>query len=270
MTKLYALLKPDNFLQESYQKSLRVLREDGFGVLNYRILKVNSDLLAQMYIKDFSPNLDFYSFNNQLFDFAPAIALILEKDGMKQEDFCALKGSAIPEWIKDKNHLRYKMKAQTRIFNRIHIPQTTKQAYIESNIVFGDNREQVGGYKKLLIELKNSRYCKRLVSPHMLWCIIKYRIACMLQASDLLKNMLKERCLFRDETEIILWEIMAHTRTDIIERQIIRMIMKLNNQNLACSVYNLDYFWHCLELKRIFVSKIERYYLNGYFLYPTR
>lgn len=268
MTQLYALLKPDNFLQKTYKNSLTILQEEGFSLLNYKILKVNDELLMHMYAYDFSADLDFYSFNNKLFDFAPAIALILKKTGITQESFSIQKGSAIPEWITDKSCFRSKMQAQTRIFNRIHIPKTSDQAYTERTFVFGvDN---IITSDSLLDEIKYSGYCETLKSPFQVWKYIKYRIACALNVPLDLKEFLKHSMQSDIKQENSLWQKLLSDKSDIIDQQIISLIVKMNEKSLNHLVYNLDYFWNCLELKHIFVSSEEKYYLSGYFLYPTK
>ncbi len=266
MNTVYALLKPDNFLQNTLFQSVDILQKYGYNIIDYKIIRVSDELSAKMYAEDFNPTLDFYTFNKRLFHLAPAVAMILNTD-TEQEIFARQKGAAIPLWITDTSKLRYQMGAQSRLFNRIHIPQTTQQATTEQLLTFGIYPKYDKTLKHLKSEVQKCGYMNVLPAPDKLWEHVQWRVIYALPSYSP-KNILRPLSSFHKK-QVSMWTTMASLTPDPIFQHIIEIIINFSENHKKRLLYQLDYLWTCLALKHIFVSDIEKYHLTAYFIYPT-
>lgn len=276
INSVYALLKPDNFIQNTCKQSLHVLKGMGLELINYKIFKADSDILSEMYAKDFEKTLDFYTFNNRLFEFGPCIAMVFKTNTYTQESFSRMKGSAIPQRITDDTKIRKLMDAQTRIFNRIHIPLTFAQAQLEQSKIFKADFAKTRSYDMLTTELINCKYLQEFSNPTSLLTSVKFRILFAFEKrfskkGQFLLSTWQQLLTHQNDFDLennCLKELSSLT-DDIIIRQVIDILQMMNKKTLTRPLYIMDYFWQCLSDLKIYISELERYYLTTYFIYPT-
>jgi hypothetical protein len=287
---LYVLLKPDAFIQNRYRQIIKYFNSLGVYVLNAKIIKVNYELYRIMYEDTFTPSFDDLEYNFKFFNFAPCLSILFDCSKVKnienlQYYFAKKKGNAIPELIKDKNSIRYKLKATNRVFNLVHIPVTKEQANLETAIIkLSDNIENFDInilYKN--IKIYNSTNFKNY---KILFNIIKYRILYSIHNNNnshifnyekfinYLRLYYKESK--SDKVDFFMESIIKNLKNNNLSAnqrkyiKIFEVIYNIEKKHYNNLIFNLNYLWQLLEDNFIFVSELEKYFISTSLLYPTK
>lgn len=138
----FALVKPDVIIRGILYQTLEAIQELGFHLVEYRCGKLTKDQFELMNQSSFHFHLDCWDHNYHAYTFGPATGLLLAyKDRRRSARFCqsalsSVKGVALPHLL-SKDTLRYRLRASSRTFNILHIPDDSTSALRESEAWFG-------------------------------------------------------------------------------------------------------------------------------------
>ena len=133
-------LKPDCLGRGLSGDAVRLLGEHGFRVAAFRVGAPTRDLLWLMHGRSLDWTVDDWFHNIRLYEFGPALTLLLHSDGdagatSAQQRLSAIKGGALPSLF-GRGTLRRMLGARTRIFNLVHCADHIEEALAEALCCF--------------------------------------------------------------------------------------------------------------------------------------
>ncbi len=179
---VFVLLKPDVFYRNLLSDLLSYLESHHFYVIEFFSGRVNESHYHLMYSHSFCWDVDDWNHNRRLFDFGPALGLVLHSDQSIDaiHYLNEVKGSALPKERKLES-LRALFQSKSRIFNLFHVPNGAEQAKKEGMHWFDWKKwkesSQVISKEVVIEEMQMCGYCHfEVLDPEYVFIRAKLRL----------------------------------------------------------------------------------------------
>jgi nucleoside diphosphate kinase len=279
----FTLLKPDIFYRNLLPELLSHLEQHQFQIVDFLSGKVTDAHYRLMYSHHFRWDLDDWHHNKKLFDFGPALGLLLySKQGIDATQFLnQIKGSALPKDRKP-DSLRALLQSKSRIFNLLHVPDQMELAQKEAFHWFGSHRENFVSFvskEDVIAEMQMCGYCRfENLDPEYVFIKSKLRLFHSLKKrTQALELQLHQMQHFYDRwanqvlqnpdcTGIEGTLLPAHQKEEKIRLAQLKQSIPSDQPELSNAIsmileietHSLNFFW-ILEEWNVFLCDLEKY-----------
>jgi nucleoside diphosphate kinase len=188
--------KPDVTRRDILESVLNWFEQREFKLLDYRCGGLGATLYGLMYGTGFRWDLDDWEHNRRAFEHGPTIGTMFWREesvnshGSAQEYLRQVKGAALPSQVIP-GTLRHQFRSTSRVYNILHVADTTAEAFKQAEVWFGRERlAEITGRMLTRSPAGEQRYASRVAQEvwshgylleretdgELTWLLVKRRI----------------------------------------------------------------------------------------------